>query len=127
VVQGCPSTATSLAVRSEGTLLFNYWNNVALLAAKGVDIAFECARRGGDGTDVGQQPLDCVERGLEMPASTAGIRGPSSNSTTSKGGALREALPLLFRAWTPGDAMDRAVWGIAEPKSDKPPRRWAEW
>jgi 5-formyltetrahydrofolate cyclo-ligase len=29
-------------------------------------------------------------------------------------------LPLLFRAWTPGDAMDRAVWGIAEPKTDKP-------
>jgi 5-formyltetrahydrofolate cyclo-ligase len=29
-------------------------------------------------------------------------------------------LPLLFRAWTPGDAMDRAVWGIGEPKSDKP-------
>ena len=30
-------------------------------------------------------------------------------------------LPLLFRAWAPGDAMDRVVWGIAEPKSDKPP------
>jgi 5-formyltetrahydrofolate cyclo-ligase len=29
-------------------------------------------------------------------------------------------LPLLFRAWTPGDAMDRAIWGISEPKSDKP-------
>jgi 5-formyltetrahydrofolate cyclo-ligase len=29
-------------------------------------------------------------------------------------------LPLLFRAWTPGDAMERAVWGIAEPKTDKP-------
>jgi len=28
--------------------------------------------------------------------------------------------PLLFRAWTPGDAMDRGVWGIAEPKADKP-------
>jgi 5-formyltetrahydrofolate cyclo-ligase len=28
--------------------------------------------------------------------------------------------PLLFRAWAPGDAMDRAVWGIAEPKADKP-------
>ena len=28
--------------------------------------------------------------------------------------------PLIFRAWTPGDAMDRAVWGIAEPKPDKP-------
>ena len=27
--------------------------------------------------------------------------------------------PLIFRAWTPGDAMDRAVWGIAEPKADK--------
>jgi len=33
----------------------------------------------------------------------------------------RKDLPLLFRAWAPGDAMDRAVWGIAEPKSDKPP------
>jgi 5-formyltetrahydrofolate cyclo-ligase len=28
--------------------------------------------------------------------------------------------PLLFRAWKPGDAMDKAVWGIAEPKADKP-------
>jgi 5-formyltetrahydrofolate cyclo-ligase len=27
--------------------------------------------------------------------------------------------PLLFRAWKPGDAMDRAVWGIAEPKPDQ--------
>jgi 5-formyltetrahydrofolate cyclo-ligase len=27
---------------------------------------------------------------------------------------------LMFRAWAPGDAMDRAVWGIAEPKADKP-------
>jgi 5-formyltetrahydrofolate cyclo-ligase len=27
--------------------------------------------------------------------------------------------PLLFRAWAPGDVMDRAVWGIAEPKADK--------
>jgi 5-formyltetrahydrofolate cyclo-ligase len=28
--------------------------------------------------------------------------------------------PLLFRAWAPGDAMDRGVWDIAEPKPDKP-------
>src|SRR5581483_1616762 len=28
--------------------------------------------------------------------------------------------PLIFRAWAPGDATDRAVWGIAEPKADKP-------
>jgi len=28
--------------------------------------------------------------------------------------------PLLFRAWKPGDAMDSGVWGIAEPRSDKP-------
>ena len=26
----------------------------------------------------------------------------------------------MFRAWTPGDAMDSGVWGIAEPKADKP-------
>ncbi len=31
-----------------------------------------------------------------------------------------KAKPLLFRAWAPGDEMDRAVWGIAEPKPDKP-------
>jgi 5-formyltetrahydrofolate cyclo-ligase len=31
-----------------------------------------------------------------------------------------KARPLLFRAWAPGDAMDKAVWGIAEPKADKP-------
>ena len=28
--------------------------------------------------------------------------------------------PLIFRAWTQGDAMDSGVWGIAEPKADKP-------
>jgi 5-formyltetrahydrofolate cyclo-ligase len=28
--------------------------------------------------------------------------------------------PLVFRAWTQGDAMDSGVWGIAEPKADKP-------
>jgi len=28
--------------------------------------------------------------------------------------------PLVFRTWTPGDAMDSGVWGIAEPKADKP-------
>jgi 5-formyltetrahydrofolate cyclo-ligase len=28
--------------------------------------------------------------------------------------------PLVFRAWAPGDAMDSGVWGIAEPKADKP-------
>lgn len=28
--------------------------------------------------------------------------------------------PLTFRAWAPGDAMDAGVWGIAQPKADKP-------
>ena len=28
--------------------------------------------------------------------------------------------PLLMRAWTPGDAMAAAQWGIAEPLDDKP-------
>jgi 5-formyltetrahydrofolate cyclo-ligase len=28
--------------------------------------------------------------------------------------------PLLMRAWTPGDAMEAAQWGIAEPLEDKP-------
>lgn len=28
--------------------------------------------------------------------------------------------PLIFRTWTPGDAMDSGVWGISEPKADKP-------
>jgi 5-formyltetrahydrofolate cyclo-ligase len=27
--------------------------------------------------------------------------------------------PLLFRAWAPGDAMVKAVWGIPEPKAGK--------
>jgi 5-formyltetrahydrofolate cyclo-ligase len=31
-----------------------------------------------------------------------------------------KARPLLFRAWAPGDALDRGVWGIGEPKADKP-------
>ena len=30
-----------------------------------------------------------------------------------------KGLPLLFRAWKPGDAMDSGVWGISEPKVDK--------
>ncbi|MBX9592249.1 MAG: 5-formyltetrahydrofolate cyclo-ligase [Hyphomonadaceae bacterium] len=30
-----------------------------------------------------------------------------------------KGLPLMFRAWAPGDAMDSGVWGIAEPKADK--------
>lgn len=28
--------------------------------------------------------------------------------------------PLTFRSWTPGDVMDAGVWGIAQPKADKP-------
>jgi 5-formyltetrahydrofolate cyclo-ligase len=28
--------------------------------------------------------------------------------------------PLLFRAWRPGDVTDAGVWGIAQPKVDKP-------
>lgn len=28
--------------------------------------------------------------------------------------------PLLFRAWAPGDAMNEGVWGIREPRDDKP-------
>jgi 5-formyltetrahydrofolate cyclo-ligase len=27
--------------------------------------------------------------------------------------------PLLFRAWTPGDAMDKGVWDIPQPKPDR--------
>jgi 5-formyltetrahydrofolate cyclo-ligase len=28
--------------------------------------------------------------------------------------------PLVFRAWTPGDAMDKGVWGIPQPKPERP-------
>ncbi len=31
-----------------------------------------------------------------------------------------KGLPLLFRAWSPGDATGNVQWGIAEPLSDKP-------
>ncbi len=31
-----------------------------------------------------------------------------------------KGLPLVMRAWTPGDAMAIAAWGIAEPLDDKP-------
>lgn len=31
-----------------------------------------------------------------------------------------KARPLIFRAWSPGDAMGKAQWGIAEPLPDKP-------
>ena len=33
---------------------------------------------------------------------------------------LGKGKPLVFRAWQPGDAMKSGVWGIAEPKADKP-------
>ena len=32
----------------------------------------------------------------------------------------KKGRPLVFRAWMPGDAMDKGVWGIPEPKADKP-------
>ncbi|KAB2919702.1 MAG: 5-formyltetrahydrofolate cyclo-ligase [Hyphomicrobiaceae bacterium] len=31
-----------------------------------------------------------------------------------------KGLPLLFRAWAPGDVMGSGVWGIAEPVADSP-------
>jgi len=31
-----------------------------------------------------------------------------------------KGLPLIFRAWSPGDDMGRVQWGIAEPLPDKP-------
>ena len=31
-----------------------------------------------------------------------------------------KGLPLLFRTWSPGDAMGKVQWGIAEPLPDKP-------
>lgn len=31
-----------------------------------------------------------------------------------------KAQALVMRAWTPGDAMEAAAWGIAEPMADKP-------
>jgi 5-formyltetrahydrofolate cyclo-ligase len=31
-----------------------------------------------------------------------------------------KGLPLIFRAWSPGDAMAKVTWGIAEPLPDKP-------
>ena len=31
-----------------------------------------------------------------------------------------KGLPLVFRAWSPGDAMGTVQWGIAEPLPDKP-------
>jgi 5-formyltetrahydrofolate cyclo-ligase len=31
-----------------------------------------------------------------------------------------KGLPLLFRAWKQGDAVDKGTWDIAEPRADKP-------
>ena len=31
-----------------------------------------------------------------------------------------KAQPLIMRAWTPGDVLEPAAWGIAEPTDDKP-------
>ena len=33
-----------------------------------------------------------------------------------------KGLPLVFRAWSPGDAMGKVQWGISEPLPDKPVR-----
>jgi 5-formyltetrahydrofolate cyclo-ligase len=32
----------------------------------------------------------------------------------------RKGQPLVFRAWVPGDLMNKGVWDIPEPKADKP-------
>jgi 5-formyltetrahydrofolate cyclo-ligase len=55
--------------------------------------------------------LDCMPLMHRMAGEGLGLALPL---VTGKG------KPLTFRAWTPGDEMDAGVWGIAQPKADKP-------
>ena len=54
-------------------------------------------------------------QGVQPPASTAVQVG-----ALALPGMQGKGRPLVFRSWAPGDAMDKAVWDIAEPKSEKP-------
>lgn len=55
--------------------------------------------------------LDCMPLMHRLAGEGLGLALPL---VTGKG------QPLTFRGWAPGDAMDAGVWGIAQPKADKP-------
>jgi len=55
--------------------------------------------------------LDCMPLMHQLANEGLGLALPL---VTGKG------QPLVFRSWAPGDAMDAGVWGIAQPKADKP-------
>ncbi|MFZ1101773.1 MAG: 5-formyltetrahydrofolate cyclo-ligase [Hyphomicrobiaceae bacterium] len=84
-----------------------------------------------------------AERGLAL---VSGLRGSAGHGIVSAFAAMPEELnvwlllrqlhgvgvplalpvvegkgrPLVFRPWAPGDAMDKGVWGIPQPKPDRP-------
>jgi 5-formyltetrahydrofolate cyclo-ligase len=100
-------------------------------------------RDGLDGAAKARAAEAIAEQGLAL---VSGLRGPSRQGVVSgfasmpdeiniwpllrrlHGAGVGLALPvvtgkarlLVFRAWAPGDAMDKGVWGIPEPKADKP-------
>lgn len=55
--------------------------------------------------------LDCMPLMHRLAGEGLGLALPL---VTGKG------KPLTFRKWAPGDDMDAGVWGIAQPKADKP-------
>jgi len=98
------------------------------------------AWRGGLGADVRARAAEAVARqglGFLQPKAKGGVVSgfapladefrvwPLLRRLAAEGFRLAlpvmqgKGKPLLFRTWSPGDAMDTGVWGIAEPKADK--------
>jgi 5-formyltetrahydrofolate cyclo-ligase len=100
-------------------------------------------RDGLDGAAKVRAAQTIAERGLALVSE---LRGPAPHGAVSGFASLPEELnvwpllrqlhaagvplalpvvegkgrPLVFRAWTPGDAMDKGVWDIPQPNPERP-------
>ena len=85
------------------------------IAVRGVEIVQELRGPGGQGVVSGfaSLPEELNVWQLLRRLSLAGV--PLALPVVA-----RKGQPLVFRAWTPGDAMDKGVWDIPEPRADKP-------
>jgi len=85
------------------------------IAERGAALASELRGTGGSGVVSGfaSLPEELDVWPLLRRLSGAGV-------TLALPVVARKGQPLLFRAWVPGDAMNKGVWGIPEPKADKP-------
>ena len=91
-------------------------------AAKGPELAAKLARHGLGFLDPPARAVVSIFASMPDELDT----GPLIAKLAMKGYRLclpvmqGKNLPLVFRAWAPGDAMGEAVWGIREPLPDKP-------